>query len=137
MTNNYEVEIDRALTNRYKHNLSYDKIYVDLDDTLVINGKVNSQLVSLLYQMAGNDVKVFLLTRTKENVAKYLRKFRIERLFDDVILLDQETPKADYIDPLGSIFIDDSFSERKAVSDRLGIPTFDCSMIELLIDERI
>jgi hypothetical protein len=137
MTNDYEVEIDRALTNRYKHNLSYDKIYVDLDDTLVINGKVNSELVSLLYQAAGNDIRVFLLTRTKENVTEYLRRFRIEGLFDDVILLDQKTPKADYIDTLGSIFIDDSFSERKAVSDRLGIPTFDCSMIELLINERV
>lgn len=136
-TNDYEVEIDRALTNRYKHNLSYDKIYVDLDDTLVINGKVNSELVSLLYQASGDGVGVFLLTRTKENVAEYLRKFRVEGLFDEVILLDEMTPKADCIDPLGSIFIDDSFSERKAVSDRLGIPTFDCSMIELLIDERI
>jgi hypothetical protein len=51
--------------------------------------------------------------------------------------LKKNESKADFINPQGSIFIDDSFSERKSVFYKLGIPTFDCSMIEMLIDERI
>ncbi len=38
---------------------------------------------------------------------------------------------------LNSIFIDDSFSTRQEVSLKLSIPTFDCSMIEMLIVYRI
>jgi len=33
-----------------------------------------------------------------------------------------------------SIFIDDSFSERLDVSKNCNIPTFDCSMIEVLLN---
>jgi hypothetical protein len=54
-----------------------------------------------------------------------------------VIELKKDDSKADFIDPRGAIFIDDSFSERKSVYDKYAIPTFDCSMIELLLNERV
>ena len=45
--------------------------------------------------------------------------------------------KADYIvDPM-SIFIDDSFTQRHEVYEKRGIYTFDTSMIELLINDKI
>ena len=36
-----------------------------------------------------------------------------------------------------SIFIDDSFSERKKISKILGIPVFDVDMVESLIDRKV
>lgn len=36
----------------------------------------------------------------------------------------------------GAIFIDDSFAERREVAEACGIPTFDLSMLELLLDDR-
>ncbi|MCJ7634626.1 ATP-grasp domain-containing protein [Candidatus Bathyarchaeota archaeon] len=139
MTNNYELQIDRALVNRYKHSLQYNKVYVDLDDTLIIKNKVNTQLISFLYQSINRGCKIILITRTSHasNIDCFLRKYRLSEIFDKIICLPKNESKADYIDPEGSIMIDDSFSERKSVFDKLGIPTFDCSMIELLIDERI
>ena len=34
MTNSLQVDIDRALVNRYHHKVFYTTVYVDLDDTL-------------------------------------------------------------------------------------------------------
>lgn len=137
MLNDHDVEIDRALVNRYRHNLEYDKVYVDLDDTLIINRRVNTLLVRFLYQAVNEGCKIILMSKSTNDVECVLKKWRLTSLFDKVVLLKKSDSKADLIDPKGAIFIDDSFSERKAVADRHKIPAFDCSMIELLIDERV
>jgi len=137
MTNNYDVEIDRALVNRYKHNIKYSKVYVDLDDTLIINHEINTKLIRFLYQVVNTGSKIILISKTLNDVETILKKWRLTGLFDEVILLNKDDSKADFIDPSGAIFIDDSFSERRSVFDRHKIPTFDCSMIGLLIDERV
>lgn len=136
MTNNLEVEIDRALDNHYKCELYYNKIYVDLDDTIILNDKINVQLVRLIYQAINNNCRAILLTRTLSDIDRVLKKFRLSCCFDEIIKLDKDQNKSDFIDPQNAIFIDDSFSERKEVYDRHKIPTFDCSMIEMLIDQR-
>jgi hypothetical protein len=135
MTNICDVEIDRALVNRYKHNINYNVVYVDLDDTLLVNGKINIQLIKFLYQAINEGCKIILITKT-DDAENTLKKWRLKGLFDEVISLKKTDSKGDYINPEMAIFIDDSFSERKAVFERYKIPTFDCSMIELLIDER-
>lgn len=137
LTNKLTVEIDRALVNRYKHSLSYKKVYVDLDDTLIFKGKVNLDLVKFIYQCINQSIFVVLITKHQNNVCQTLKKHRLSELFDEIIHLDKSKNKSDYICDEFSILIDDSFSERKAVSHKLGIPTFDCSMIEMLLDERV
>ena len=136
LLNSYNVEIDRALINRYKHNIKYKKVYVDLDDSLIINNKVNTQLIRFLYQTINMGCKIILITKTKNNIKNILKKYRLKDIFDELILLKKDDSKADFIEPEGAIFIDDNFSERKSIFDKYGIPTFDCSMIELLINER-
>ena len=137
MTNGCDVEIDRALLNRYRHNIRYSKVYVDLDDTLIVNGRVNTQLVGFLYQAIGKGCKVVLISKAVSDVENVLENWRLKGLFDEVIHLTKDDSKADFIEPNGSIFIDDSFSERKSVFDKHAISTFDCSMIELLIDDKV
>jgi tRNA isopentenyl-2-thiomethyl-A-37 hydroxylase MiaE len=53
-----------------------------------------------------------------------------------VIQLEKTAQKADYITEPDAILIDDSFCERKAATDRLGIHTFYASMLEMLRDSR-
>lgn len=137
LTNKLTVEIDRALVNRYKHSLSYKKAYVDLDDTLIFKGKVNLDLIRFIYQCINKNISVVLITKHRHDVYQTLKKHRLSELFDEIIHLDKSKNKSDYICDEPSILIDDSFSERKAVSHRVGIPTFDCSMIEMLLDERV
>jgi len=134
MINCYSAQIDRALINRYKHNIEYKNVYVDLDDTIILNNKINTQLMKFLYQAINEDCKLILITKTINNLEDTLKKWRLTNLFDEIILLNNEDSKADYINPEDSIFIDDSFSERYTVFKKHKIPTFDCTMIELLIN---
>ncbi|HWQ21618.1 MAG TPA: ATP-grasp domain-containing protein, partial [Clostridia bacterium] len=136
-TNAVDVQIDRALVNRYKHDLSFGVVYVDLDDTLVVNGKANTDLIRLLYQCINAGKRIVLLTRHAGDLDQCLRKHHLTGMFDDVIQLEQAASKADCIHESNAIMIDDSFSERKQVSEKLGIPTFDCGMIEMLFDDRV
>ena len=136
--NNYEIELDRAFINRYSINIKYDYVYVDLDDTLIVDNKVNQFLIMFLYQAKNKGKKLILLTRHKENPQDTLKKFSIsEMLFDGIIHINMDDKKSDYISESKAIFIDDSFAERKDVKEKQGIPVFDLDMIESLIDWRI
>jgi hypothetical protein len=61
----------------------------------------------------------------------------VGQIFDEIIHLEPLADKAEFVTEAESIFIDDSFRERAAVQGRRGIPTFDGSMMEMLIDERV
>nr|CAA9298982.1 ATP-grasp enzyme-like protein [uncultured Armatimonadetes bacterium] len=132
------VEIDRALVNRYRHDLAYRAVYVDLDDTLIVNGRVNLDLVRFLYQCVNQGKPITLVTRHREDLAATLKKHRLTGLFDEIVHCDASACKADHMLGGGdSIFIDDSFRERREVAERTGMATFDSSMIEMLLDERV
>lgn len=134
--NTVELEIDRALVNRFKHNIKYETVYVDLDDTLIVHGKINLSLVKFLYQCVNQKVRIVLLTRHASDIENTLRQHKLSGLFDQTIHVEPSQCKTDYIVPDDAIFIDDSFSERGRVAERFGIPTFDCSMLEMLLDDR-
>lgn len=138
LSNPIAVELDRALVNRYRHDLRYSTVYVDLDDTLLVHGRVNARLIALLHQCIGDGHRLVLLTRHRADVAATLRRLRLSELWDDVVhVIDEQQPKADFIREPDAILIDDSFRERSAAAERLGIATFDSSMIELLEDHRL
>lgn len=135
--NRFKIEIDRALFNRYSTDIYYEHVYVDLDDTLILKGKVNTFLIMFLYQCINNNKKIFLITRHGKNIEKTLKKHKISiDIFEDIIHLRNDENKSDVIKNYASIFIDDSFSERKKVSEERKIPVFDLDSIECLIDWR-
>lgn len=130
----YTVVLDRALENKYKTDISYNYVYVDLDDTIIIRDKLNVELIKFLYYCVNNNKKIILISKSKqEDKIRYLKRYRIENLFDEIIWLNEEDNKAEYIKHNESIFIDDSFSQRMNVQNKLGINTFDPTSIELLI----
>lgn len=131
--NKYKIEVDRAFINRYNLDFEYDTIYVDFDDTLIIENSVNSMLIAYLYQNI-KVKKIILITKHKYDIYKSLKKYRIsEEIFDEIICIKDEDEKSQYINEKKAIFIDDSFSERKKVSEKIGIPVFDVSEVEGLI----
>lgn len=135
--NNYEIEVDRAFINRYKLNLEYENVYLDLDDTLILKEKVNTFLMMFLYQCINKKKKIYLLTRHSKEVEKTLKKHKIcEEIFEEIIHLKEEDKlKSNYIKE-NSIFIDDSFRERYDVMNKKNMPVFDVSEVESLIDWR-
>ena len=134
--NREELLLDRAFISRFRTDLSYNSVYVDFDDTLLVRGKVNAFLMMFLYQAFNQGKRLCLLTRHSTDIFTDLEKACIPAsLFSEIIRLEEAGAKTDYITP-DSIFIDDSFSERKRVRDALGIPVFDLDMVESLIDWR-
>ena len=130
------VELDRALVNRYRHDLRYGTVYVDLDDTLIVRDAVNSSLVAFLYQCLNAGHRLVLLTRHRGDLEQTLGRFRLHGLWDEVIRVGDDEAKADHIAEPDAILIDDSFRERADAHARRGIATFDASMLELLLDDR-
>jgi hypothetical protein len=135
--NRLDVELDRALVNVYRHSLEFSTVYVDLDDTLIVRGGVNEELVRLLFQFSNQRKKLVLLSRHAGDLPGLLRRHRLLGLFDEIVHLQNGEPKSSMITDPKSIFIDDSFSERVEVGRARGIATFDQSMIEVLLNDRV
>jgi hypothetical protein len=137
LTNSEMIRIDRALVNRFKSTLVYSAVYVDLDDTLLIRGRVNAMLVRFLYQALNEGHRLVLVTRHPGDPAETLERHRLTDVFDEVRHLGPNEKKSDCIVEPDAILIDDSFGERLEVHNATGISTFDCSMLEVLIDDRV
>ena len=131
--NSYEVELDRALDNKYKIHFDFSTIYVDYDDCIIVNEKVNHQIISFLYKAFNENKKIILITRHAGNLENSLKTHRIKQLFDKIIHLNKEQKKSTFIKDINSIFIDDSFIERKDVASIHKIPVFSPDMIEVLL----
>lgn len=135
--NTYDISVDRAFISRYSLKFDYDNIYVDFDDTLIVNQSVNTLLLAFLYQALEQGKKIILLTKHKDNILESLKKYCISSaLFSEIYTLTDEQQKSDYIQSSNAIFIDDSFAERKRVAEKCNIPVMDLDMIESLIDWR-
>ena len=135
-TNNYSVELDRALDAKYKTNLEYNSVYCDYDDCLLLDKKdVNYKLVSFLYKCRNNNKKIVLLSKHEgTDLLEELRQFRLIQIFDEIIHINKVDDKSQFIKVSENpIFIDDSNSERYNVSLKLGIPVFSPDMMDVLL----
>lgn len=129
------VEEDRALSNEYRLDIKYDTVYVDLDDTLVVNNKVNTEVIAFLYQCLNSGKTIKLISRHARKEQDTLREHHIdEALFDEIIHVEDDVPKSRLIKEDTAIMIDDSFRERKDVSENCGIHVFDIDCIPALMD---
>lgn len=129
----FDAEMDRALAARYRLGISYDDVYLDLDDCLVLDGRVDTRLAAFVHQCIGDGVRVHLVTRHAKDVDESLRAHRLAGLFDSVVHLRNGERKSAHVRPGRSIFIDDSFAERAEVSAALGIPVFAPDAVEALL----
>ena len=129
------IELDRALGNRYRHSISFSTLYIDLDDTLLVDGRVNILAMKLVFQCINNGKKIVLLSRHRGDLDQTLARHRLSGLFDEIIHLGEVEKKSSHIKRGDAIFVDDSFAERMDVSEHCNIPTFDFSMIELLTEQ--
>ena len=133
LENKYDIELDRALDNKYKMNINFSTVYVDFDDCIVIDGKINVRLISFLYECINQNKRIILITKHEKNIYTSLSRYKLNNFFDEIIHVSQTDNKIDYVTVLDSIFIDDSFQEREKVFKALKIPVFSPDMIECLI----
>lgn len=129
--NNYQVQMDRALSTTFKIDYDYKNVYVDLDDTLIVDGKVNYELLAFLYKCLNENKKIILISRHAINPIDTLEKYQIYNFFDEIIHIEDKKNKSDYV-KAESIFIDDSHAEREDVFEKVKVPVFDVNMIDVL-----
>lgn len=134
LVNDFEVELDRALDNKYKLNISFTNVYLDFDDTLLIDNKINHKLISLIYKYRNEGKKIILITKHSSNIFEKIKVLKIDNLFDNVIHLKPCQKKSNFIKNKDSIFIDDSFLELQDVHYNCGIPVFGVNMIDALLN---
>lgn len=131
--NKFDIEISRSLTASYKIGVDYQKAYIDFDDTLIVDGKVNDKLMAFLYRCLDRKKEIYLITKHAKDIRKTLSEYKISPdIFHEIIHITHEHEKSDYIEGQ-AIFVDDSFSERRKIFESHGIPVFDVSeAVELL-----
>lgn len=137
LVNSFDVESDRSLNNVFKLNIKYEKVFIDYDDTIIVNGLINLDAVKFLYHAVNCEKKIVLITKHKGDILKQLVAYKLSNLFDEIIHLNLDEEKSYYMRQSGfndSIFIDDSFEERRKIFRELGIPVISLDSISALIN---
>lgn len=111
----------------------YDNIFIDFDDTIVINNKVNSLAMAFLYRELNNNKNIYLLTRHKNNILDTLKKYKISNdIFKEVIVIIDGSKKSSHVKEY-SLFIDDSFKERNdVITNTKHVLCFDVDFFEYI-----
>lgn len=134
MCNEYPLQLDRCLHNRFRAGMEFNRVYIDFDETIIIGDHVHDRVMAFLYQCRNRKIDVVLLTKHRNDVRETLERCAISpSLFTDIVHLTAGEDKWRYIDPLGSIFIDNYWSDRRDVKKMLGIQVFDVDAIECLL----
>lgn len=134
--NNYTIEMDRALDNRYKLGISYNEVFLDYDDTVTmsVTGLVNPKIMQMVFSCINRGIKVTLLSRHVGDLLADLRRLKIDGVFSRIIHICDGRKKSDFIDNHNAIFVDDSYAERLEVIKSCGIPVFGLDMIDALCE---
>lgn len=107
-----------------------NRIFVDLDDTLVLSGGVvNWSLIGVLGSLNAKGASLFVLTRHGarhgESAMEFLEGLGFPMImFSAVYDLREEELKSEYVEQC-DIFIDDSYFERREVEEKTGALCFD------------
>jgi hypothetical protein len=130
LSNSSVTLIERNIQTHTQLNFDYDTVFIDFDETLIIDGYAVPQVLAFLYQEVKKDKKIKLITRHKFDILETLKHARIGReLFDEIIQIDDESPKSNYVTK-SAIFIDNHFPERLDVFLKHSIPVFDVDALE-------
>ena len=89
-----------------------------------------------VYQCLNKGISIVLITKHEYDIHETMKKIRLsENIFDEIVEVPLDRKKYEFMDvTIPSIFIDNAYAERKAVKEHLGIPTFDVSNFDCLID---
>lgn len=134
LINDFDLKLDRAIETKYSVNIDYDTVYIDFDDTITVNNQVNELVISFIYKSINLKKKIILLTKHENNIFDSLKKFKIcAEIFDEIIVIDDNKKKHEYIKEDKAIFIDNYYFERKSVFENCHIPVFDVDAVESLV----
>ncbi|MEA9394223.1 ATP-grasp domain-containing protein [Lelliottia amnigena] len=125
--------IDRSIMSRMRSDIAFEQVFVDLDDTLIIDGEAVPMVMAFIYQCRSKSIPVRLITRHEVLPQATLEKAAIAiSLFTEVIHLTRGEKKSSYVAP-GSLFIDNYFPERLDVSQIANTVVIDTDAVEFFL----
>jgi len=126
--------VERSIVTKCTMDLSFSKVYIDFDETIIIDNKVVPVTIAFIYQMISQGKELILITRHEHNLDETLEKCALHKnIFSQIIHIHDKSPKSDHIDNSDAIFIDNHFLERQEVHKTHGIPVFDVDYLEFFI----
>lgn len=128
-----EILVERTLTPVYSHKLDFDALYLDYDDTVIVNGAVNSEVIKVAYQCINLNKPVYLVTRHKGDIMASLRRYRLYTIFDKVVQIETNESKRNAIEHASVVFVDDSFHELEDLRLNPAIIPIHVSSVEFLV----
>jgi hypothetical protein len=124
--------VERRILTLAQLDYEFDTVYVDFDETVIMDGKAIPSTLYFLYRMLARDKRLVLVTRHAGDVSLALDQARIApALFSEIIHLKEGQKKSDFIRGK-AIFVDNHFPERLDVAQVCGIPVFDVDALELI-----
>jgi hypothetical protein len=124
--------IERRLATSVELSADFDSVYIDFDETVIMEGCAIPSTMAFLYRMLAKGKRLILLTRHAGDPLAALAHARVDpNLFDEIIHLQQGQKKSASI--FGkSIFVDNHFPERLDVATTCAIPVFDVDALEFI-----
>ena len=89
----------------------YKRLYVDFDDCLCVDGKVNADLIKFVFECRNRGMRVNVLSKHSGDLKGEMMKLGILGIFDEIMHIGKEERKSQIVDG-DSILVDDSFNER-------------------------
>lgn len=133
--NSVNITMDRTLISRYEMDYQFSTVYLDFDDTVIVKNKINKNILRFIYQCNEKNIDIILITKHNKDINNTLEQYKIHKnLFKNIIVLNENDDKCNYINPKKAIFIDNMYKERKSIYDKYNIPVFDVDNVELLLD---
>ncbi len=130
-----ELIYDRALYPKIKADITADHIYVDFDDTVILDGgeKLHYRLVGLLFGIkVARKTPITLITRHAHDIDDALARLSLGDLFDNIIHLRSDERKSAFVVSRNAIFIDDAHRERREVAEATGALCLGPESIDIL-----
>ena len=134
----YFKKVLRRLEYVYEQPELPEHVYINLDDTILIESKVNPHAVAFLSRCNYLSIPVTLITRHKGGSEEYLKELNLLEYFSKIIKInDPNINKSSFINIKNSIFIDNSHSERSEVHSKISIPVFDANILRYLFIQEV
>lgn len=128
-----QVIVRRTLDPHYQFDQEFDRLLIDFDDTLLVNGKLNIELVGLIFKAKNENKPVILITKNQNRqLATTLHKYGITAIFDEVLHLNEGQSKSLFTRE-GDLLVDDSFAERTSVLES-GAKSISLDMVGMYLD---
>lgn len=101
----------KFLSNVWVLKSRYKRLYVDFDDCLCVDGKVNSNLIKFVFECRNRGMRVNVLSKHSGDLKGKMMKLGILGIFDEIMHIGKKEEKSRIVDR-NSILVDDSFNER-------------------------